>query len=88
MKTFGDVEAGALVDLRIHFVKANGTTSPKVFKGAELHVPSGGSGTVRKTVSVRQHSTRTHYPGEHQVDALVNGVAHPLGSFVVVGDDG
>ncbi|MGI9643980.1 MAG: DNA alkylation repair protein [Ilumatobacteraceae bacterium] len=83
-----DGEAGALVDLRIHFVKSNGSTSPKVFKGAELHLPPGDSGTVRKTVSVRQHSTRAHYPGAHRVDALVNGVALPIGSFELLESGG
>jgi len=73
--------AAALVDVRIHFVKANGSTSPKVFKGTEAHLGPGGESTVRVRVSVRQHSTRTHYAGYHAVEALINGVAHPLGSF-------
>lgn len=77
-------EAAALVDLRIHFVKANGSTGPKVFKGSELQLPPGGSGMVRKTVSVKQHSTRTHYPGIHVVEAIVNGVTRPVGSFGLV----
>jgi 3-methyladenine DNA glycosylase AlkC len=65
-----------LVDLRVHFVKGNGSTSPKVFKGAVLRLAPGASATVKKSVSVRQHSTRTHYPGAHPVDVLVNGVVH------------
>jgi 3-methyladenine DNA glycosylase AlkC len=73
--------AAALVDVRIHFVKANGSTSSKVFKGAETHLGPGGESIVRVGVSVRQHSTRTHYAGRHEVEALINGVAHPLGSF-------
>ena len=75
--------AGALVDLRVHFVKANGSTSPKVFKGAELDIAPGETGLVRKSVSVAQHSTRTHYPGEHQVEILINGASHPAGSFTL-----
>jgi len=75
--------AGALVDLRVRFVKANGSTSPKVFKGAELDIAPGETGLVRKSVSVAQHSTRTHYPGEHQVEIMINGASHPAGSFVL-----
>ena len=56
-----DEKTHALVDLRIHFVKANGLTSPKVFKGRELALESGGAATVGKTVSLAQHSTRKHY---------------------------
>lgn len=77
-------EAGALVDLRVHFVKANGSTSPKVFKGAELMLGPGETRTVRRTVSVRQHTTRTHHPGVHAVDVVVNGVPVPIGSFALV----
>jgi 3-methyladenine DNA glycosylase AlkC len=76
-------EAGALVDLRVHFVKANGSTSPKVFKGSELTLEPGGEGIVRKTISLAQHSTRKHYPGTHRVEVVVNGVAHPGPTFTL-----
>lgn len=75
---------GALVDLRVHFVKANGSTAPKVFKGAELSLEPGSSAVVRKTISVAQHSTRTHYPGEHEVEAIINGRPEPLGTFTLM----
>ncbi len=79
----GDADAGGLVDLRIHFVKANGTTRPKVFKGAEVVIGPDDEATIRKTVSIAQQSTRTHHPGTHRVEILLNGVAHPGGSFEV-----
>ncbi len=75
----------ALVDLRVHFVKANGSTSPKVFKGAELSLQAGESAGVRKTISVAQQTTRTHHPGEHFVEIMVNGVVCPAGSFSLHG---
>jgi 3-methyladenine DNA glycosylase AlkC len=78
-----ELRCGALVDLRVHFVKANGTTSPKVFKGAELTLDAGDSAIVRKTISVAQHTTRKHYVGEHPVDVLINGTAHRVGSFII-----
>ena len=73
--------AAALVDLRVHFVKADGSTSPKVFKGAEVELEPGGHAQVRKTISVAQHSTRKHYPGTHRVEILVNGTPHIGGAF-------
>ena len=76
-----DQPVGALVDLRVHFVKANGETSPKVFKGAEIEVEPGDTATMARTISVRQHSTRTHYPGTHTIEILVNGEARPGASF-------
>ena len=58
-------------------VKANGSTSTKVFKGAELDVD--GTAVVRRSISFAQHSTRRHYPGAHRVDALINGRAQQIG---------
>lgn len=72
-----------LVDLRVRFVKANGSLRPKVFKGGELDLAPGASGRVRKSVSLAQHTTRTHYPGRHHVEALVNGVAMGSAWFTV-----
>ncbi len=78
-----ETRTGALVDFRIHFVKANGSTSPKVFKGAERYLGPGERITLRKTVSVAQQSTRTHYPGRHEVEVMLNGRTHPGGHFVL-----
>ena len=76
-----DQALAGLIDLRVHFVKASGDTSPKVFKGAEIDVDPGETATVAKTISVKQHSTRTHYPGTHRIDLLVNGDVRPGPSF-------
>ena len=76
--------AGALVDIVVHFVKANGSTSPKVFKGAEIALEPSEQRTVTKTISLKQHSTRTHYPGTHAVDALINGTTVTGPSFDVI----
>ena len=69
------------VDLRVHFVGADGTLRPKVFKGAEVALEADGVRTVRRTISLRQHTTRTHYPGHHTVELLVNGETRPGGEF-------
>jgi 3-methyladenine DNA glycosylase AlkC len=66
-------EEGALVDFRVRFVKAKGTTRPKVFKGSILTLSPGQSATVRKMVLFAQHSTRTHYSGPHRVELMLNG---------------
>jgi 3-methyladenine DNA glycosylase AlkC len=76
-----EVESQALVDLIVHFVKANGSTSPKVFKGGERSLPPGGSTTVSKKISLAQHTTRTHFPGRHQVEVQLNGSIHRGAEF-------
>ncbi|MDH4116079.1 MAG: DNA alkylation repair protein [Acidimicrobiia bacterium] len=73
-----------LVDLRIHFVKASGATSPKVFKGSELEIGAGERASFTRTVSLAQHTTRIHYPGTHEVDLIVNGQIRTGGAFQLV----
>lgn len=72
-----------LVDVQVHFVKSNGSTSPKVFKIDMFELAPGERRTVRKTISVRQHTTRTHYPGRHSVDVLLNSVPTAIGDFLL-----
>ncbi len=69
--------AGALLDMVVHFVKADGTTSPKVFKGKETMLDPGETAMVKKTISVAQQTTRTHYPGIHHLELQLNGVRSP-----------
>lgn len=73
------------VDLVVHFVKASGGTSPKVFKVRSLELDQGETARLSKSISVAQHTTRTHFPGEHRMDVLVNGSDTPVGSFWIVG---
>jgi 3-methyladenine DNA glycosylase AlkC len=73
-----------LVELRIHFIKANGRSSPKVFALKELQLQPRGHARLEKTISLAQHTTRTHYPGKHRVEVLVNGQESGAGAFDVV----
>ena len=73
-----------LVDLRVFFVKANGKPSPKIFKLKELELDPQTSARLTKTISLAQHTTRTHYPGHHRVEVLVNGRASGFGEFDLV----
>ncbi len=73
-----------VVDLVVHFVKASGGTSPKVFKLANVSLAPRESVSLRKTVSLADLTTRQHYPGRHQVALQMNGAAEPLGAFTLV----
>ncbi len=74
----------AVVDLVVHFVKANGGANPKVFKLAVVDVAPSERAELRKTVSLAELSTRRHYPGVHRVELQINGVASHLGRFTLV----
>lgn len=68
-----------LVDFAVHFVKSSGGTSPKVFKLTQLELGPKQRAVVKGRVSLRQHTTRTHFPGAHRLEALVNGARFELG---------
>ncbi|WP_420590083.1 hypothetical protein [Bacterioplanoides sp.] len=70
-----------LVDFVIHYVKANSSTSAKVFKLKTVELKPGGRAEFSKKVSLKNMSTRKHYPGVHKVEALLNGVSFELGEF-------
>ena len=57
----------------VHFAKAGGKTSKKVFQLIEK-VYNPGSHEIRKTHSFVDMSTRKHYPGKHRIAIIVNGV--------------
>lgn len=73
-----------LVDVAVHFVKANGGTAPKVFKLKRLSLPPRGETELATRISLAVHTTRKPRPGNHAVDVIVNGEAFPVGSFQVV----
>jgi hypothetical protein len=77
----GKAKARAIVDFRVHFVKANGATAPKVFKMKAVELAPGGTVKLSKKVTLADLTTRRHYPGEHAVEAIVNGRPAPIGRF-------
>jgi 3-methyladenine DNA glycosylase AlkC len=79
----GNQRAAFNVDLRVHFVKASGATSPKVFKLREVELEAGERVTLSKVISLRQQTTRTHYLGVHRIDVILNGSSHAAGSFAL-----
>ncbi|MDX2086820.1 MAG: hypothetical protein SFX73_03165 [Kofleriaceae bacterium] len=80
----GRSKQSVLVDLVVHFVKANGKPSPKVFKLSRAELAPGGRATFKKTISLAVHTTRKPQRGRHAVDVLINGQPWPVGAFDVV----
>lgn len=62
-----------VIDYVIHHQKANGTTSPKVFKWKTLDLPTGKSMTLSKKHVFKPITTRVYYAGRHQVEIQING---------------
>lgn len=70
-----------LIDYVVHYVKADGRTSPKVFKLKRLTLGPGEASPIRLTVKLADLTTRKHYPGKHTIGLLVNGQRFPVGDF-------
>jgi hypothetical protein len=73
-----------MIDLAVHYVKAGGKTSAKVFKLKALNLAGGESARLQKKLSLAQMTTRKHFAGVHRVEAIVNGQAFELGSFNII----
>jgi 3-methyladenine DNA glycosylase AlkC len=71
-----------MADLVVHFVKARGTGA-KTFKLKALDLKPNARVAVSKKIGLQQLTTRKHYPGVHQVEALLNGRCVALGSFTL-----
>ncbi len=63
------------IDYAVHHVKADGSTSPKVFKGWVLTLPARDEVVLEKRHAVRPITTRRYHAGWHRVVVQVNGRA-------------
>lgn len=70
-----------VIDYVIHFVKANGSTSPKVFKMRTRSLDAGEVLMMDRKHAIRPITTRTYYGGMHRVEVQVNGQVLGGGDF-------
>ena len=63
-----------LCDYVLHFMRANGKLSAKVFKWSEITLKAGESRVLTKKHAYRKVTTRKDYPGMQMVTVQVNGV--------------
>lgn len=68
-------EQKLIVDYAIHYVKANGTTSAKVYKLKNIQLKPKEKLLIKKRQAFKPISTRVFYAGEHSLEILVNGKA-------------
>ena len=62
-----------MIDYAVHHVKANGSTSGKVFKGWVIELAAHETRALRKRHSMRPITTRSYHAGHHAVDLRING---------------
>jgi 3-methyladenine DNA glycosylase AlkC len=73
-----------VIDYAIDYVKANGSTSAKVFKLKALTLPGNASENVSRGQHIKELTTRRHYAGRHAVHVMVNGERLASTAFEIV----
>ena len=76
-----DHDQSLLIDYIIHHQKANGKTSPKVFKWRTTTLQANKTLTSTKRHMIKKISTRVYYPGKHKVEVVVNGISMATADF-------
>ncbi len=77
LRSESDDAQNLVVDYIVHHRRANGSTSPKVFKWKTLTLPPRAEVQLKKKHAFKPITTRTYYPGTHAIEVQVNG--HSLG---------
>ncbi|RQP24819.1 DNA alkylation repair protein [Piscinibacter terrae] len=70
-----------VIDYAVHHVKANGGTSPKVFKGWTLDLAA--PRALRRQHAVKPITTRKYFSGVHRIELLINGRVEAHADFAL-----
>ena len=62
-----------MLDYAIHYRKATGTLSPKVFKWKTFDLPAKARIKLEKRHALKHVTTRVHHAGEHALSIQING---------------
>ncbi len=73
MNSRADEVQDIILDYQVHYVKANGSRAPKVFKLKVLKLPPGETVSISKRHAMRPITTRRFNSGTHRVEILANG---------------
>lgn len=68
-----DTKTKLRIDYAIDYVKARGNRTRKVFKLSDTSIKKDETKNYSRTHSFQDLSTRTHFPGVHQLTLIVNG---------------
>jgi hypothetical protein len=80
-----ETDQNLVIDYAIHHRKANGSTSPKVFKWKNTVLKAKGTLNATKKHALKPITTRVYYNGEHFVELFVNGISVGKTNFELIG---
>jgi 3-methyladenine DNA glycosylase AlkC len=81
LRSTGRAAQNFVVDYVVHYVRARGATSEKVFKWTRVELAAGATVDLEKSQVIEDLSIRKHYPGVHRVELQVNGRRVAEGGF-------
>jgi hypothetical protein len=73
-----------VLDYLVHFLKANGSLAPKVFKWSKLTLAPGERVSLSRTHAIRPITTRVYYGGTQAVSLRINGRDFGFSEFELV----
>ena len=73
-----------IIDYAIHHQKANGSTSPKVFKWKTLTLEGHATLVAKRRHPMKMITTRVYYPGTHKLEILINGTSVGVVDFELI----
>ncbi|HJX77784.1 DNA alkylation repair protein [Glutamicibacter sp.] len=86
IKNTGTEPARLAIDYIVNHQKANGSTTPKVFKLSTRTLAPGEQLDIARTHSFRPITTRRYYPGAHSIALQINGVPTEAAGFELLPD--
>ena len=73
-----------IVDYAIHHKKANGKTTPKVFKWKTITLAPSKLLLATRKHAIKKITTRSYYPGTHRLEIFINGVSFGSKEFELI----
>jgi hypothetical protein len=80
----GSTTKRLLVELRGAFRQVERQAQPEGLRAEGARTTAARVCAAHEDISLAQHTTRAHYPGQHRVEVMVNGLASGAGAFAVV----
>jgi hypothetical protein len=83
VESLSDQPQNLMIDYVVHYVKANGSLAPKVWKLTKKTLKPQESMHITRKHSSAPVTTCQYYPGEHAVEPQINGQAFDRASSVL-----
>jgi len=84
MRSTGQTPQELVVDYLVHFRKANGKLSPKVFKWSKFTLEPGETRRLSRAHAIRPITTRRYYAGKQGLSLRINGEDFAYAEFKLI----